>query len=162
MPTAVVRNIFAARRIAGALNASQVNSAEIEFRENGAGTYTGTITLPAGATILDILIHAVALWDAATSASMIVGDATDPNGFYDAIDLKATDLLAGESLSFAQAGGQAGAYNIGANTHWGSRYSASERVITGVITSVGAGTAGRTRMTVVYTMPLGAAKVITQ
>lgn len=162
MSTGVLRNMFAQQRIAANANATSVSASEVEFRENGAGVYTGSVRVPGGATILDVIVHAVALWTAGTSAAMIVGDATDPNGIYDDINLKATDLLAGESLSFAQSGGQAGADNIGTDTHWGRRYSATDRVITGVITSVGAGTGGRTRMTVVYTMPLGAAKVVTQ
>jgi len=162
MPTGILKNILASRKVAAQLSAAPVHSAEVEFRENGAGTYSGSVTVPAGATLLDVLVHAVALWAAATSATMIVGDATDDDGIYVGVNLKATDLLAGESLSFAQSGGKAGADNIGTNTHWGRRYSAVDRVITGKITSVGAGTAGRTRMTVVYTMPLGAAKVVTR
>ena len=162
MPTGVLKNVFAQRRVAANLSAAAVNSAEVEFRENGAGTYSGSVTVPAGATILDIIVHATALWAAATSATMIVGDVADDDGYYTAVNLKATDLLAGESLSFARDGGKAGAYNVGTNTHWTTRYSAVDRIITGKITSVGAGTTGRTRMTVVYTMPLGAPKVVTR
>lgn len=163
MPAGVLRNIMAARKVGAQLNAAVVQSVEVEFRENGAGTYTGSVTIPANATLLDVLVHAVALWTAATSATMIVGDATvDDDGIYTAVNLKAADLLAGESLSFAQSGGKQGADNTGANTHWSRRYSPIERNITGKIISVGAGTAGRTRMTVVYTMPLGAAKIVTK
>lgn len=128
-----------------------VQTAEVTYTETGAGTYTGSVTLPAGSTLIDVIINGVALWGAASSAAMIVGDATDPNGIYDAVNLKATDLLAGESISFAQAGGKAGDYI--ANSQVSPRYSAAERVISGVITSVGAGTAGRTRMTVVWSKP---------
>lgn len=126
---------------------------EILFTETtGAGVYTGEVELPAGATLHDIIINGIALWTATTSAAMIVGDDTDPNGYFDAIDLKATDLLAGESLSFALAGGQAGAYI--ANSQVSPRYSAVARSIIGEITTVGAaGNAGRTRMTVVYSAP---------
>lgn len=127
-------------------------SKEVTFTEEGAGVYTGGVTIPAGATIVDIIVHAVALWDAGTSATMIVGD-SDDDGFYTAVNLKATDLTAGQSLSFAQSGGKAGAYNVGTNTHWTNRYSSSSRTINGIVTSVGAGTAGRTRMTVVYALP---------
>jgi hypothetical protein len=128
---------------------------ERTFTEAGAGTYTGSMSVPAGATILDIIINGVALWTAATSATLIVGDAATADGYYTAVDLKATDLLAGESLSFALAGGKAGAYI--ANSQVSPRYSATARVISGIITSVGAGTAGRTRMVVVYTLPLATA-----
>lgn len=128
-----------------------VQAREVTFTETGAGIYTGSVTLPAGATLLDVLVNGVVLWAAATSAAMDVGDATDPNGYYAAIDLKATDLLAGESISFALAGGKAGAYIAASQVS--PRYSATERVISGIVTSVGAGTAGRTRMTVVYSAP---------
>lgn len=157
-----LKNMFAAERIMANNRATQVACSEVEFRENGAGTYSGSINVPPGATIVDVIVHATALWAAATSATMIVGDAADDNGIYDAVNLKATDLLAGESLSFAQSGGKAGAYNVGTNTHWTTRYSSSARVITGKITSVGAGSTGRTRMTVLYSMPLGDAPIITQ
>lgn len=119
----------------------------------GAATYTATASLPAGATVLDIIIDAIALWDNAGAVTMKVGD-TDDDGFYTSINLKATDLLAGESLSFAQSGGKAGAYNVGTNTHWTNRYSATARDIKGIITAASTGgSAGRTRMTVVYIAP---------
>ncbi len=141
--------------------ATGIVAAEVTFTETtGAGTYTGDVDLPAGATVVDIIVHQTALWTATTSATMIVGDATtagveiDFDGFYTGINLKATDLLLDESLSFAQAGGKAGAYNTGTNTHWTKRYSATARKIRGSVTTVGAaGNAGRTRMTVLYTLP---------
>jgi hypothetical protein len=83
-----------------------------------------------------------------------VGD-TDDDGFYTGVDLRATDLLAGESLSFALAGGKAGAYI--ANSQVSPRYSATARTINGIITVVGgSGSTGRTRMTVVYHLPVTA------
>jgi hypothetical protein len=137
------------------LNSVPLQCAEVTFTETtGAGTYTGSVSLPAGATVVDVIVNGVALWTATTSASLIVGDVADPDGFYVATDLKATDLLAGESLSFSYAGGKAGAYlTVGTNTHVAPRYSATARVISGIVTTVGAaGTAGRTRMTVLWSM----------
>ena len=130
-----------------------VQAREVLFQEAGAaGVYTGSVTVPAGASLHDILVNGVALWTAGTSATMKVGDATDDEGYFRGVDLKATDLLAGESLSFSFAGGKAGAYI--ANSQVSPRYSASERVISGIITTVGTtATAGRTRMTVVYSLP---------
>lgn len=132
-----------------------VQSAEVTFTETaGAGTYTGSVALPAGATVIDIIVNGVALWTNTGTASMKVGD-TDDDGFYTAIDLKATDLLAGESLSFALAGGKAGAYI--ANSQVSPRYSASARTISGIIaTSSTGGGAGRTRMTVIWSAPAAA------
>lgn len=127
--------------------------AEVTFTEtSGAGTYTGEVVVPAGATLHDIVINGVALWDNAGAVSMDVGDDTDPNGYFAGVDLKATDLLAGESLSFALAGGKAGAYI--ANSQVSPRYAAAQRTITGtVVTASTGGTAGRTRMTVVWSKP---------
>lgn len=130
-----------------------VVSQEVTFTETaGAGTYTGAVAVPAGATILDIIVNGVALWDNAGAVTMKVGD-TDDDGFYTGIDLKATDLLAGESISFALAGGKAGAYI--ANSQVSPRYSASARTINGIITTASTGgSAGRTRMVVVYAVSL--------
>ncbi len=137
-------------------NAALVVAEERTFTENGAGTYTGAVDLPAGATLLDIIVHNDVLWAAATSAVMKVGD-TDDDGYYTNVNLKATDLLANESLSFAREGGKGGAYYAGTGTHWTNRYSATARTINGIITSVGAGTAGRTRMVVMYVVPTAVA-----
>lgn len=133
---------------------TQVVAAERQFIEDGAGTYTAEVDVPAGATILDIIVNGVALWTAGTSATMKVGDAADDDGFYTAVNLKATDLLAGESLSFSHQGGKGGAYFAGTNTHVAPRRTAAARTVSGVVTSVGAGTAGRTRMMVLYAVPL--------
>jgi hypothetical protein len=131
-----------------------VQALRARFVENGAGTYTATFNLPAGATLVDIIVEAEALWTAATSASLEVGDAGDPDGYLTAVDLKATDLLAGESVSLGGAtvlGGVGGAYTtVGTSTHLDRNYSASASVITATVVSVGAGTAGRTRVTVLY------------
>lgn len=131
-----------------------VYAQEIAFTEDGAGTYAGAVDVPAGATLLDIIVNGVALWTAATSAALEVGDGTDPDGYFTAVNLKATDLLAGESLSFSHAGGKAGAYI--ANSHVSPRFASTARTITASVVSVGAGTAGRTRVTVVYHVPVAA------
>ena len=132
---------------------SIVKAVEVSFTETtGAGTYTASVTVPAGSTITDIKVRSTALWTATTSASMDVGDVGDPNGWYAAIDLKATDLLVGEEINFDNTGGKEGAYLVPASGTRSAAYSASSRVISGVVTTVGAaGNAGRTRMTVLYT-----------
>jgi len=128
------------------------------FVENGAGTYTADFTLPAGSTLYDIVVTAEALWTAGTSASLEVGNSGDPDGYLTAVDLKATDLLAGESVSIGgglyTAGGTAGADAVvGTNTHIVDRYYAAEEIIKATVVSVGAGTAGRTRVDVLYFGP---------
>jgi hypothetical protein len=134
--------------------AYQVVMEEVSFTETGAGAYTGTIAIPAGSQILDVAVHGIALWDAATSASLIVGDSDDDNGFFTATDLKATDLLAGEVNNFEHPGGKAGAYIASEQR---KLYQATARNIIGVATSVGAGTAGRTRLVVTYANPTAVA-----
>jgi hypothetical protein len=127
---------------------------QARFVENGAGTYTADFVLPAGSTVIDIIVEAEALWTAATSAVIDVGNTGDPDGYFSAVNLKATDLLAGQSISLGSTqvnGGDGAAYVIvGTSTHLTRGYSASAQTISAVVTSVGAGTAGRTRVTVLY------------
>jgi hypothetical protein len=139
--------------------AAPVMSAERTFTETtGAGVYTGSVNVPAGATILDIQVHGIALWTATTSATLKVGDATDDDGWYTAVNLKATDLLVGEVVRFGSTGGKEGVYLVTATGLLNTAYSATARAISGIITTVGAaGSAGRTRMVVVYTPPVSSA-----
>jgi hypothetical protein len=116
-----------------------------------AGAYSASVVLPAGSHLLDVLVEGVTLWDSGTSATGIVGDAADDDGYFTGIDLKATDLLAGESLSFSFAGGKAGAYI--ANSQVSPRYSSSTRTITAKVTTVGTSTAGETRVSVIWAQP---------
>jgi len=143
---------FVPNTIANLIQAKEVTFTEVA----GSGVYTGSVSLPAGSTIVDIIVHAVALWTAETSALMIVGDVADPNGFFDAVNLKATDLAAGESISFSHAGGKHGNDLEVADGHVKRRYLATARVISGEITTVDgaeAGGLGRTRMTVLWIAP---------
>jgi len=142
-----------------AANAGVVVAEEVTFTETtGAGTYTGTVTVPAGATILDIQVQSTALWTAATSATMKVGDATDDDGWYTGVNLKATDLLVGEVIRFGSTGGKEGAYLVTATGLLSTAYSASARAVAGIVTTVGStGNAGRTRMLVLYVLPTTAA-----
>ncbi len=139
--------------------AGGVKHAEVLFTETGAGTYTGTIALPAGARIIDIGLDGIALWNSAGAVSAIVGDGGTANGFFTATDLKATDLLAGEINNIEHPGGKAGAFIASEQR---VLYSASARNVIGVITvASGAGTLGRTRLYVVYAVVAAAAAVKT-
>lgn len=120
---------------------------------SGNGTYTGTISLPAGARIIDIGVDGQVLWNASTSASLIVGDGADNDGFFTATDLNATDLLAGEINNIQHPGGKAGAYIASEQR---VLYQATARDVIGVIAQVGTGTAGRTRLYVVYAVATAA------
>jgi len=143
-----------------AAGAGLVVAEEVAYTEAGAGTYTGAVTVPAGATILDIKVRSPVLWAAATSATMEVGDATDPDGWFTGINLKATDLLVGEEISFDQTGGKQGAYLNNTTGLRSAAYAATARVITGTVVSEGAGTAGRTRMLVTYTLPASVSNAV--
>lgn len=136
-----------------AAQGSQIQCTELVLKvgPTTAGAYTASVTLPAGAHLLDVLVEGITLWDSGTSATGIVGDAADDDGYYTAVNLKATDLLVGESISFALAGGKAGAYI--ANSQVSPRYSATARVITAKVTTVGTSTAGETRVSVIWAQP---------
>lgn len=134
---------------------------EVTFTEavanNAAGTYSASVTVPAGAYLVDVVVHGVALWDSGGNVSMDVGDAAVSNGMLIITSLKAGgDLLAGQTLACGGAAGTDGGESGGDITGnmWSRRYLASERVITGTITCAAAsGSAGRTRMIVIYTDP---------
>ena len=136
---------------AGNNEGGAVHVKAMTFTEVGAGTYTQSVTVPAGSYLLDIQVQATALWNAGTSASMEVGDAVDPDGYYTAIDLKATDLTADQGISFALQGGVGGAYMV--STHTTNIFDSVDRVVTASVVSAGAGTNGRTRVIVVYATP---------
>ncbi len=117
-----------------------------------AGVYsTNGILVPKYAIVLNVIVHCVALWDAGTSATGIVGDATDDDGYFTAIDMKATDLTAGQSIDFAKTGGKEGAYCVGTATHWTTRYTTTQRTIKLKVTCVGtACSTGESILTVEY------------
>lgn len=139
---------------------NNIQSQEITFTETGGAlTYTGSVTIPGGSFLVDVIVHGVALWDNSGTASMKVGDAANDDGIFVDIDLKATDLLAGETISAAGGTGTSAGVE-GADivaTQWNRRYLATERVISGIITtSSTGGSAGRTRMVVIWAQPGGA------
>lgn len=137
-----------------------VQMQSVQFTEtSGAGTYTGAMSLPAGARIIDIGCDGIALWNSAGACALVVGDGNSANGFFTSTDLKATDLLAGEINNLEHPGGKAGAY-IAAEQR--VLYSALARDVIAVVTQAsGTGTLGRTRVYVVYAVAtaVAAAKV---
>lgn len=134
----------------------------VAFTEDATSTtHTGTVVIPAGAWLHDIRITNGALWGAG-SATMIVGDTADDNGYFTGIDLKATDLLVGEVLAMngsTQWGGKEGAYLVAATGRRGpttsnfGQYYAAGSTIDGIITVGTPGaTTGRTYMVVQYSV----------
>lgn len=132
------------------------------FVEDATTTvHTVTIPIPAGATLHDIQVDAGVLWTD-SSASLDVGDTADPNGYFAAANLNATDLLVGEQLRLSNStlwGGKNGAYLVaatgqrGAATgNFGGKYVAGSNIIATVTVSSPSGTAGRTYITVWYSV----------
>jgi|GEM_PF-4329692 len=137
----------------------------ISFTEDGSGTsYTGTIEIPAGALLTSLQFVSTVLWDG-TSASLDIGDDDDANGWFAAVNLKATDLLVGEVLDISNAenwGGAQGVYlvaatgrkgRVTAGVDSGIYYGAASEII-GVVTPGAAdGSAGRSFMSACYSVP---------
>jgi len=121
--------------------------------QGAAGVYTASVVIPPGAYVNDVQVHGVTLWDSGSSASMIVGDEDDDNGFYEATDLKSGGALtAGEVFAFNHDGGEKGAYVTDDDGALGG-YSSTARTVTAQITSGGAGTTGETRFIVIWSKP---------
>jgi len=118
-----------------------------------AGDFEASVKVPAGAYIIDVQVHGVVVWNAGTSSTLIVGDADDDNLYYTAVDYTATDLAAGEVLSFGHDGGTLGVGNTDDDGLIGG-YSSSMREVTCKMTLVGtAATTGETRIVVIWIKP---------
>lgn len=158
----VVQNTLHANAIVA--GASPVYVQGVAFVEASAGTsYTATVEIPAGALVHDVGFTTTVLWDG-TSASLIIGDDDDPNGWFVATNLKATNLLVGEVLSAADDGtwgGLEGAYltsagrrgRVTAGVDSGWYYGAASEVIFLVTPGAADGTAGRSFGWVKYSVP---------
>lgn len=137
----------------------------LEADGTAAGTYNFDVFVPAYAVILDVVIHNEALWTAGTSANLVCGLYSDDSGtistvidadeIYTSTSLKATDLTAGQSISFLRAGGVGGGFTTeGTSTHWLDATDSADRWIRTSVTTVGTvGTAGKTYVYVIYALP---------
>lgn len=144
-----------------------VFSKTVLFTEDATSvTHTGTIVVPAGATLLDIYVVPQVLWTD-SSAAITVGDAASATGWFTSTNLNATDLVLGERLQASQAvatdgsygGGKEGAYVTTAGrfgqqaTNMIGGYCPTAYSVIGVVAVTSpSGTAGRTRMTVLWTI----------
>lgn len=138
---------------------SAVVTVEGTFQAAGAGTYTFTCAIPAGATVLDVIFRNTAVWDNATSASMTCGDDDAATGYFTATNVKSAPAAdtngAGAGLSTQLSlGASAGAYKGGAG-----KFCATAKTITCAIVAVGAGVAGQSRVLVKYAVPITSAAV---
>ena len=151
----------------GGVGAGAVVAAAIKFDASAggaAGTHTGTVELPAGAVLLNIQVVTTVLWDSGTSATLIVGDDDDDNGWFENTNVKATDLAVGEVMDISNAenwGALQGVYlvaatgrkgRVTAGVDSGVYYGAATEVV-GKITTVGSSTVGTTYMIVTYMKP---------
>jgi hypothetical protein len=130
---------------------------------NGTKTHTATFTVPAGATIWDIMVTNSVLWTSNTSATLKVG-LTDDDCFFTAVDVKTVPGVS-KSMNFEWPGASNGGASIpeidagAGNTQLGATngflYSASAQSLTAILTDISTGvlTDGRTRVSVIYSVP---------
>ncbi len=132
------------------------------------GGYSISVPIPAGAVVHDIIITGKAVWDSVTSATLIVGDTTDDDGFFTAVNAKTTpavgtslrpDTLPGGTGDGAYLGDTNGEF-VGPITANFGRFYETGSIITAKITKAGAGTLGRTHFCVVYSVPKAIAQVV--
>ena len=90
-------SLSAGKLLIGATGGAACYCEGVSFTEAAETTYTGTVEIPAGAIVHNIGFTNTVLWGG-TTASLIIGDDNDPNGWFAATNLKATDLLVGEVL----------------------------------------------------------------
>lgn len=155
---------LASPAVTGDASSGVVVSKTVAFVEDATSTTsTGTVVIPAGATLVDIVVTSSVLWTK-SSARFTCGDAQAATGWFTSTNLNATDLLVGEALRAAGGtaawGGVNGAYLVSATGRFGQAtatiagpYYVSAGSVIGVCTvTPGAGTAGRTFMTVTYSV----------
>jgi hypothetical protein len=156
--------------LTGDAGTGTVFSKTVLFTEDATSvTHTGTVVIPAGATLLDILVVPQVLWTD-TSTRLTVGDAASANGWFTSCDLAATDLVLGERLQASNAnnwGGVNGTYLTTAGrfgqqaTNMIGGYCPTAYSVIGVVAvTTPSGTAGRTRMTVLWTVGQTVAPVL--
>lgn len=140
-----------------------VHTKLVTFTEAGDTTYTASVPIPVGSLVHEIEIRSTVLWDDTGAVTAIVGDTADPNGYFDAVNMKATDLLVGEVLRMSNSeywGGVQGAYLVAASGTNSASYYAAASNITAVITTANQnGSAGRTFMWVTYSTAAATAAV---
>src|SRR3990167_158456 len=152
-----------------------VVSAAIKFdvtQGAAAGTYTGTVEIPAGGVLLNIQVVSTVVWNHGTSTVLDVGDDDDPDGWFSQVNLlTGTELEVGEVLDISNAenwGAAQGAYLVAATGRKGrvtagvdsGVYQGAATEVIGVITGGGtAATTGTTYMIVTWMEPTQTAAV---
>lgn len=153
---------IASPTVTGTAGSGVVFSKQVNFVEDATSlTHTASITLPAGSTLINIIIDQGVLWGA-SAASLSVGDTASGTGYFSGVNLKATDLLVGEQLNITNSenwGGKQGAYLVAAtgrkgptSSNFGCKYVAGSNIVAVVTVTTPAVTTGRTYMTVLWTV----------
>jgi hypothetical protein len=151
----------------GTIRSESVRFLETDGNPAGgnAGTWNASVVIPSGAVLVDVIVHATAVWTATTSATLIVGDTTDDDCVFTGVNLKATDLLATEAISMnGLAGGKHGAdlafdyATVGGigGSQVKRRFTGAERTMTAKVTTVGTPVTtrpGDTTVVFVYAYP---------
>ena len=149
--------------ISGALGAlTCLEAAFVQVAGSTTETHTATFAIPAGATIIDIWVTNVVVWNSGTTAVLKIG-LVDDDCFFTAVDLK-TVPAAGKSMSLAWPGASNGGASVpeidagAGNTQLGATnglfYNAAAASLTAIVTDTNvSGTNGRTRVTVLYALP---------
>ncbi len=158
--------------VTGDASSGLVISKTVSFVEDATSTtFTGTVVIPAGATLVDIVVTSSVLWSKASSR-FTCGDAQAATGWFTSTNLNATDLLVGEAIRAAGGvqswAGVNGTYLVSAtgvfgqatSTKAGPYYVTAGSVIGVVTVTPGAGAAGRTFMTVTYSVGQSVAVVL--
>lgn len=156
--------------VTGDAGTGMVFTKQALFTENATSvTHTATFVIPAGATLLDIIVIPEVLWTGGTAA-FTCGDANSANGWFTTCNLKATDLVLGERLQASNAnnwGGVNGAYLTTAGrfgqqaTNMIGGYCPTAYSVIGVVTvGTPATTVGRLRMYVQWMVGQSVAPVL--
>lgn len=152
--------------------AGVVAAKRVSFTETATGvSHVATIAIPPGGTLLDILVSGGVLWGAA-AAVLKVGDTANDSGYFTAVNVKATDLLPGETLSVSGStsnwGGKNGAYLVAAtgqrgptSANFGTYYLAGSNIVATITVTTPSVTTGRTYLTVLYALGQVTAPVVT-
>jgi len=121
---------------------AQVNALKFvrTFTETAtAGTYTATVSVPAGYTVLNMDWINSAVWNNTTSATLNVGDNDDPDGYFDAVDLKTAPAAAARLSSLPNLPGAPYGDYCGAP----KAYSGAKTITATVVTVHAVGDTGR-------------------
>lgn len=126
---------------------------------NALGTYTASVTIPEGSYLLDVQVHGVELWNAGAAELNVGSDGVVDDIWVD-VNLKATDLLVNEVLSFHHqgSGSEQGALLTAANGAMNQYRSGARTITATIVTSSSLGTTGETRIMVMWAKPTDTTK----